>query len=84
MFCLAYARRPDALQGRKLEPARADKRVHLGTSPNKPGYRLEVLGKGKHITTTQVVLFRKTVFPLRAEYQPPEDDSDGPSTDEYM
>eukprot|EP00965_Chrysotila_dentata_P055242 1833266-Pleurochrysis_carterae.AAC.1 len=39
-FCLAYARRPDALQGRKLKPS-ADKCIHLGTSPNKPGYRLE-------------------------------------------
>eukprot|EP00965_Chrysotila_dentata_P172754 5700793-Pleurochrysis_carterae.AAC.1 len=85
MLCLASARRPDALQGRKLEPC-ADKCVHLGTSPNEPGYRLELLEgprKGKLITMTQVV-FRETVLPLRAEYQPPEDDSDGPSTDEYM
>eukprot|EP00965_Chrysotila_dentata_P016646 552266-Pleurochrysis_carterae.AAC.1 len=55
MFCLAYARRPDALQGCKLEP-RADKCMHLGTSPNKPGYRFEVLEgprKGKLNTTTQ-------------------------------
>eukprot|EP00965_Chrysotila_dentata_P206456 6183544-Pleurochrysis_carterae.AAC.2 len=42
MFCLAYARCPAVLQGRKLEP-HADNCVHLGTSPNKPGYRLEVL-----------------------------------------
>eukprot|EP00965_Chrysotila_dentata_P195987 6177313-Pleurochrysis_carterae.AAC.1 len=41
MFCLAYARHHDALQGRKLEP-RADKCIHLGTLPNKPNYRLEV------------------------------------------
>eukprot|EP00965_Chrysotila_dentata_P025671 852558-Pleurochrysis_carterae.AAC.1 len=67
MFCLTYACHPDALQGRKLEP-RADKYIHLGISPKKPGYRLEVLEgprKGKHTTTTQVV-FRETVFPLRA------------------
>eukprot|EP00965_Chrysotila_dentata_P042275 1402273-Pleurochrysis_carterae.AAC.1 len=44
----------DALQGRKLEP-RADKCIHLSTSHNKPGYRLEVLEgprNGKLITTT--------------------------------
>eukprot|EP00965_Chrysotila_dentata_P155946 5153488-Pleurochrysis_carterae.AAC.1 len=61
MFCLTYARRPDALQGRQLEP-HADKCVHLGTSPNKPGYWLEVLEgprKGKLITTTQVVSARR-------------------------
>eukprot|EP00965_Chrysotila_dentata_P069747 2304410-Pleurochrysis_carterae.AAC.1 len=85
MFCLAYAWQPDALQGRKLEP-RADKCIHLGTLPNKPGYCLDVLEgprKGKLITTTQVV-FRETVFPLRSEYQLPEDDTDGPSLDELV
>eukprot|EP00965_Chrysotila_dentata_P026221 869643-Pleurochrysis_carterae.AAC.2 len=78
MFCLAYVRRQhDALQGRKLEP-RADRCMHLGTSPIKLSYRLEVLDgphKGKLITTTQVV-FCETVFPLRAEYQPQGDDTE--------
>eukprot|EP00965_Chrysotila_dentata_P245252 6206448-Pleurochrysis_carterae.AAC.2 len=32
MFYLAYLRRPNALQGFKLEP-RADDCIHLGTSP---------------------------------------------------
>eukprot|EP00965_Chrysotila_dentata_P114880 3797009-Pleurochrysis_carterae.AAC.1 len=85
MFCLACARSPDALQGRKLEP-RADKCIHLGISPNKSGYHLEVRQgprKGKLNTTTQVV-FRKTVFPLRANRQPAEDDTDGPSIDELV
>eukprot|EP00965_Chrysotila_dentata_P225813 6195012-Pleurochrysis_carterae.AAC.1 len=53
MFCPVSARRPDALKVRKLEP-RADKSIHLGTLPHKPGYRLEVLErprKGKLITT---------------------------------
>eukprot|EP00965_Chrysotila_dentata_P031709 1057748-Pleurochrysis_carterae.AAC.4 len=39
--------------------------------------------KGKLIAITQVV-FRETVFPLRAEYQLREDDTDGPSIDELM
>eukprot|EP00965_Chrysotila_dentata_P244462 6205986-Pleurochrysis_carterae.AAC.7 len=30
------------------------------------------------------VALRETVSPLRAEYQPPEGDSDAASTDEYM
>eukprot|EP00965_Chrysotila_dentata_P258712 6213320-Pleurochrysis_carterae.AAC.4 len=30
------------------------------------------------------MVFRKTVFPLRAEYQPTEDDFDGPSIDECV
>eukprot|EP00965_Chrysotila_dentata_P197008 6177950-Pleurochrysis_carterae.AAC.2 len=56
------------------------------TSPNKPGYRLEVLEgscKGRLVTNTQVVC-RETVFPLRAEYQAPEDDTDGPSIVKLM
>eukprot|EP00965_Chrysotila_dentata_P136934 4529380-Pleurochrysis_carterae.AAC.1 len=40
--------------------------------------------KGKLTTTTQMV-FRETVFPLHAEYQPSqEDDADGPIIDELV
>eukprot|EP00965_Chrysotila_dentata_P199752 6179568-Pleurochrysis_carterae.AAC.3 len=67
-FCLAYPRSPETLQGRKMESC-AGKCIHLGSSPNKPGFRLGVLEgprKGKLNTTTQVA-FRETVLPLRAE-----------------